>query len=146
MCATLDLPVLALEWIGHLGGQPFQTAPYLALEAVDIGRQRGVGITSQIKQSQLAEAFGVEVHGGDPHAILAVPNDPLFETGGQGPRPPEEEVDCRDTAYVEDGWRTGTCRRTRDILLRSTCLPIDGARPFGYNRTRAERERQRHIE
>ena len=104
LCATLDLPVLALEWIGHLGGQPFQTAPYLALEAVDIARQRGVGITGQIKQAQLAEAFGVEVHGGDPHAILAVPNDPLFETGGQGPRPPEEEIDCRGTAYVEDGF------------------------------------------
>ena len=104
LCATLDLPVLALEWIGHLGGQPFQTAPYLALEAVDIARQRGVGITGQIKQAQLAEAFGVEVHGGDPHAILAVANDPLFETGGQGPRPPEDQIDCRGTAYVEDGY------------------------------------------
>ena len=31
-------------------------------------------------------------------------NDPLFETVGQGPRPPEEELDCRGTAYVEDGY------------------------------------------
>ena len=104
LCDTLDLPVLALEWIGHLGGQPFQSSAFLALQAVDIARQRGVGITGQIKQAQLAEAFGVDVHGGDPHAILAVPNDPLFESGGQGPRPPEGELDCRGTAYVEDGY------------------------------------------
>jgi len=104
LCDTLDLPVLGLEWIGHLGGQPYQTAAYLAMQAVDIARQRGVGITGQIKQAQLAEAFGVDVHGGDPHAILAVGNDPLFETVGQGPKPPEEEVDCRGTAYVEDGY------------------------------------------
>ncbi len=71
---------------------------------MDIARQRGVGITGQIKQAQLAEAFGVDVHGGDPHAILAVANDPLFESGGQGPHPPEEEIDCRGTAYVEDGY------------------------------------------
>ncbi|NKB71994.1 MAG: hypothetical protein GKR89_33370 [Candidatus Latescibacteria bacterium] len=104
LCATLDLPVLALEWIGHLGGQPFQTAPYLAWQAVDIARQRGIGITGQVKQAQLAEAFDVEVHGGDPHVILSIANDPLFETVGQGGRPAEEEVDCRGTAYIEDGY------------------------------------------
>ncbi|MFH1568166.1 MAG: enolase C-terminal domain-like protein, partial [Gemmatimonadota bacterium] len=40
LCASLDLPVLVLEWIGAIGGQPFNTAPYLALEAADIVRQR----------------------------------------------------------------------------------------------------------
>ena len=104
LCDTLDLPVLALEWIGHLGGQPYQTSAFLALQAVDIARQRGVGITGQIKQAQLAEAFGVDVHGGDPHAILAVANDPLFEFGGQGPRPKDEDLDCRGTAFIEDGY------------------------------------------
>jgi L-alanine-DL-glutamate epimerase-like enolase superfamily enzyme len=105
LCASLDLPVLALEWIGAIGGQPFNTAPYLALEAADIVRQRGVGITGQIKQAQLAESFGAQVHGGDPHVILAVANDPLFETvHGLAPRPGDEDLDCLGTLVVEDGW------------------------------------------
>jgi len=104
LCASLDLPVLTLEWIGYIGGQPFNTAPYLALDAADIVRQRGVGITGQVKQAQLAESFGAQVHGGDPQVILAVANDPLFETvGGLAPRPPEEDLDCGGTLVVEDG-------------------------------------------
>ncbi|MXX03281.1 MAG: hypothetical protein F4X08_10280 [Gemmatimonadetes bacterium] len=104
LCATLDLPVLTLEWIGAIGGQPYNTAPYLAMQAADIVRQRGIGITGQIKQAQLAESFGVEVHGGDPHVILAIGNDPVFEAFmGLQPRPPEEELDCRGTLVVEDG-------------------------------------------
>ena len=42
---ALDLPILALEWIGHVGGKPFNASPFLALQAVDMLRQRGVGIT-----------------------------------------------------------------------------------------------------
>ena len=104
LCASLDLPVLTLEWIGHIGGQPFNTAPYLALEAADIVRQRGVGITGEVKQAQLAESFGAQVHGGDPQVILAVANDPLFETvGGLAPRPPDEDLDCRGTPVIDDG-------------------------------------------
>lgn len=104
LCASLDLPVLTLEWIGAIGGQPFNTAPYLALQAADIVRQRGVGITGQIKQAQLAESFGAQVHGGDPHAILAVANDPLHESMGLSPAPPDDELDCRGSLVVEDGW------------------------------------------
>ena len=105
LCATLDLPVLTLEWIGAIGGQPYNTAPYLALQAADIVRQRGIGFTGQIKQAQLAETFGVPVHGGDPHVILAISNDPVFEAYmGEKPRPPEEELDCRGTLVVEDGY------------------------------------------
>lgn len=103
LCATLDLPVLALEWIGAIGGQPFQTAPYLALRAADIVRQRGVGITGQIKQAQLAEGFGAQVHGGDPHAVLAVANDPLFEAMGLTAAPPEDRLDCRGNLVVAAG-------------------------------------------
>ena len=111
LCASLDLPVLTLEWIGAIGGQPFNTAPYLALQAADIVRQRGIGITGQVKQAQLAESFGAQVHGGDPQVVLAVANDPLYETvggvvqivrDGRG-RPADEELDCRGTPYVEDG-------------------------------------------
>tara|TARA_B100001750_G_C15464750_1_gene576340 strand:- start:117 stop:1226 length:1110 start_codon:yes stop_codon:yes gene_type:complete len=104
LCATLDLPVLTLEWIGAIGGQPYNTAPYLALQAADIVRQRGIGITGQIKQAQLAESFGVEVHGGDPHVILAVGNDPVFEAFmGLQHRPAEADLDCRGTLVVENG-------------------------------------------
>ena len=99
-----SVPGGPLERIGAIGGQPFNTAPYLALEAADIVRQRGVGITGQVKQAQLAESFGAQVHGGDPQVILAVANDPLYEcVGGLAPRPPEEQLDYRGTVVVEDG-------------------------------------------
>jgi L-alanine-DL-glutamate epimerase-like enolase superfamily enzyme len=114
LCASLDLPVLALEWIGAIGGQPFNTAPYLALQAADIVRQRGIGITGQIKQAQLAESFGAQVHGGDPHAILAVANDPLYETvRGLAPRPPDDELDCLGRLVVEQGWMSIAWRPER---------------------------------
>ena len=105
LCATLDLKVLTLEWIGAIGGQPFNTAPYLALGAADIVRQRGIGITGQLKQAAIAESFGVEVHGGNHHVILATHNDPVFEAYmGLKPRPPDDELDCRGTLVVEDGY------------------------------------------
>ena len=104
LCATLDLPVLTLEWIGAIGGQPYNTAPYLAMQAADIVRQRGIGITGQVKQAQLAESFGVEVHGGDPHVILSAGNDPVFEAFmGLQPRPSDDELDCRGKLVVEGG-------------------------------------------
>lgn len=111
LCASLDLPVLTLEWIGAIGGQPFNTAPYLAMQAADIVRQRGIGITGQIKQAQLAESFGAQVHGGNPQVVLAVANDPLYETVGGlvtqvrdgAGRPADNTLDCRGTPYVEDG-------------------------------------------
>lgn len=81
LCDRLDLPILAMEWVGYIGGQPFSAAPYLADGAVDIVRQRGIGITGQLKLAQLCESFGVEVHGGNPHVTLAIGNDPLYEAG-----------------------------------------------------------------
>lgn len=105
LCDTLDLKVLTLEWIGAIGGQPFNTAPYLAMGAADIVRQRGIGITGQVKQAAIAESFGVEVHGGDHHVILATHNDPVFEAYmGLQPRPGDEELDCRGKLVVEDGY------------------------------------------
>ena len=109
LCATLDLKVLTLEWIGAIGDQPFNTAPYLALGAADIVRQRGIGITGQLKQAAIAESFGVEVHGGNHHVILATHNDPVFEAYmGLRPRPPDDELDCRGTLVVEDGYMSVT--------------------------------------
>jgi L-alanine-DL-glutamate epimerase-like enolase superfamily enzyme len=104
LCKALDLPVLALEWIGAIGGQPFNAAPYVALQATDIVRQRGIGITGQYKVAQMAESMGVPVHGGDPHVILAVGNDPLFEAYmGIKPDVPAEERDCRGQLVVDNG-------------------------------------------
>ena len=51
---ALDLPVLAMEWIGYLAGQPFDAARFLAMHAIDIVRQRAVGITGQ-HESVVAE-------------------------------------------------------------------------------------------
>ena len=103
LCRALDLPVLALEWIGAIGGQPFNAAPYVALQATDIVRQRGIGITGQMKVAQMAESMGMPVHGGDPHVILAIDNDPLFEAMGLRPPPEDDELDCRGCLVVDAG-------------------------------------------
>ena len=90
LCDTLDLPILAMEWVGSVGGQPYNASGFLALGATDIVRQRGVGITGQMKLAHLAEGFGVDVHGGNPHVILAIKNDPLFEAVPSKIPPPQE--------------------------------------------------------
>jgi L-alanine-DL-glutamate epimerase-like enolase superfamily enzyme len=100
----LDLPIQAMEWIGYIGGQPFSASPFLGMQIVDIIRQRAVGITGQIKLAHAAESFGVQVHGGNPHVILAIRNDPLFEAGGWGITPPEAELDIRGSVVVKDGY------------------------------------------
>jgi len=100
----LDLPIMAMEWIGSLGGQPFNASAFMAQQACDILRQRAVGITGQIKLAHLAESFGALVHGGNHHVILAIRNDPVFEAYmGIKPRPPESQLDCRGTLVVENG-------------------------------------------
>ena len=38
-----------------------------------------------------------------PMSFLAIGNDPVFESMGVQPRPPEEERDCRGTLMVENG-------------------------------------------
>ena len=106
LCDRLDLPILAMEWVGYVGGQPFSAAPYLAGGAVDIVRQRGIGITGQLKLAQLCESFGVEVHGGSPHVTMAIGNDPLYEAGRAMPLPADAELDCRGTVVVDDGYMT----------------------------------------
>ncbi len=100
----LDLPIMAMEWIGYIGGQPYSASPFLGMQIVDIIRQRAVGITGQIKLAHAAESFGVQVHGGNPHVILATRNDPLFEAGGWGITPPEAELDVRGSVVVKDGY------------------------------------------
>jgi L-alanine-DL-glutamate epimerase-like enolase superfamily enzyme len=106
---TLDLPILAMEWIGAIGGQPYNASAFLAMQAVDIVRQRGVGITGQIKLAHLAESFGVDVHGGNPHVILAIKNDPIFEAPGLVPLPKDAKLTFQGTMVVENGYMYIAC-------------------------------------
>jgi L-alanine-DL-glutamate epimerase-like enolase superfamily enzyme len=106
---TLDLPILAMEWIGAIGGQPYNASAFLAMHAVDIVRQRGVGITGQIKLAHLAESFGVDVHGGNPHVILAIKNDPIFEAPGLVPLPKDAKLTFQGTMVVENGYMYIAC-------------------------------------
>ena len=69
---AIDLPVMALE---SIQGNPYLAAPYLAADAIDIVRQTGLGITGQIKLANLAEMFGLNCHGGNPHVVAAIRND-----------------------------------------------------------------------
>ena len=57
-----------------------------------------------MKQAQLAESFGVDVHGGDPHVIRAIKNDPIFEAMGVAPLAVDAELNCKGTLVVEDGY------------------------------------------
>jgi L-alanine-DL-glutamate epimerase-like enolase superfamily enzyme len=112
LCSALDLPVLALEWIGAIGGQPFNAAAYLAMGATDIVRQRGVGITGQLKLAHLAEGFGAPIHGGNPHVILAIRHDPIFEMGSIGPCDPPEDPEVltfQGVPVVQDGYLSIMC-------------------------------------
>lgn len=104
LCATLDLPILAQEWIGAVGGQPYNAAAPLAMTATDLIRQRGIGVTGQMKMAHLAETFGVDVHGGNPHVVLAIGNDPWYEALGWEKRPPESEWNVLGFPVVEDGY------------------------------------------
>ncbi len=101
---TLDLSILALAWVGAIGGQPFNASAFLAMQACDIVRQRAVGITGQMKLAYLAEGFGVDVHGGNPHVILAIKNDPIFEAVGGGPLPKDAKLTVQGQMVVEDGY------------------------------------------
>ncbi len=107
LCDALDLPVLALE---SVQGAPYLATPYLAAGAVDIVRQTGLGITGQMKLSNLAEMFGVNCHGGSPHVVAAVRNDDWWEVPAWPPTSPDRALRkavsalIRDTHRVEAGY------------------------------------------
>ncbi len=109
LCDALDLPILAMEWAGSMGGQPYNASAFLALGATDIVRQRGIGITGQMKLAHLAEGFGVDVHGGNPHVILAIRNDPLFEAVPGKIPPRTAALTFQGRPVVEDGYLSIAC-------------------------------------
>ena len=113
---ALDLPVMALE---HVPADPYLALPYLIEGAIDIVRQSGLGstggagITGQMKLANLAEMFGVNCHGGNPHVVAAVRNDDWWEAPDFSLSPstqPDRVLQAatasliRDTTRVEDGF------------------------------------------
>ena len=97
LSATLDLPVLALT---------SNTAAAIAMNVCDIVRQGGVGFTGQIKEAQIADAFGFDCHGSDPHTTLAIKNDPMWQAVDPwlaSPPPADDEIDCLGKLLIEDG-------------------------------------------
>ncbi|MBI4553671.1 MAG: hypothetical protein HY710_15510 [Candidatus Latescibacteria bacterium] len=104
---ALDLPVMALE---SLPGNPYLAVPYLTAGAIDIVRQTGLGITGQMKLANLAQMFGLNCHGGNPHVVAAIRNDDWWEVPAWTWRPADRVVTTaaasliRDTTTVRDGY------------------------------------------
>ena len=104
---AVDLPVMALE---SIQGNPYLAAPYLSAGAIDIVRQTGMGITGQVKLANLAEMFGMNAHGGNPHVVAAVRNDDWWEvcawpaTGSDRSMGGSFPGLIRDTMEVRDGF------------------------------------------
>lgn len=104
---ALDMHVLALE---SVQGAPYLAVPYLAAGAIDIVRQTGLGITGQMKLANLAEMFGVNCHGGNPHVVAAVRNDDWWEHAAWPPTSPDRVLNTatseliRPTHRVEEGY------------------------------------------
>ena len=104
---ALDMPVMALE---SIPGNPYLAVPYLAAGAIDIVRQTGLGITGQVKLANLAEMFGLNCHGGNPHVVAAIRNDDWWEVPAWPPTPPDRSLRkaasglIKDTHRLENGW------------------------------------------
>jgi len=104
---AVDLPVMALE---SIPGNPYLAPPYLSADAIDIVRQTGLGITGQMKLANLAEMFGKNCHGGNPHVVAAIRNDDWWEVSAWEPTSKDRSLDAafggliRDTTRVEDGY------------------------------------------
>ena len=103
---ALDLPVLALE---SIEGHPYLVVPYLVDGAVDIVRQRGLGITGQLKLANLCDMFGAGCHGGNPHVVAAMRNDDWWEHSGSPLAPPPTHRTAfadliKDTTRIEGGY------------------------------------------
>jgi L-alanine-DL-glutamate epimerase-like enolase superfamily enzyme len=104
---AIDLPVMALE---SIAGNPYLAVPYLSADAIDIVRQTGLGITGQIKLANLAEMFGKNCHGGNPHVVASVRNDDWWEVAAWPPTGKDRSLDAafsgliRDTTKIKDGY------------------------------------------
>jgi L-alanine-DL-glutamate epimerase-like enolase superfamily enzyme len=112
LCATLDIPVAAAEWV--FGG-PHAVATRLAMGAADIVRGDAVvsgGITGLMKVAHVAEGFGAncEVHERGPlfcfahmHALAAMSNCEFFELNGIDPTNPTGSPLLKNAIEVDNG-------------------------------------------
>jgi len=104
---TIDLPVMALE---SIPGNPYLATPYLTANAIDIVRQTGLGITGQMKLANLAEMFGKNRHGGNPHVVAAIRNDDWWGVSAWPPTSRDRSLDAAfadmivDATEVRDGY------------------------------------------
>ncbi len=104
---ALDISILALE---SVQGAPYLAVPYLSSGSIDIVRQTGMGITGQIKLANLAEMFGANCHGGNPHVVAAIRNDDWWEHPAWQPTSPDRVLTTetskliRNTHWIEDGY------------------------------------------
>lgn len=107
LCDALDLPILVLE---SVAGAPYMPVPYVVAGAGDILRQTGLGITGQLKLANLAESFGMNCHGGNPHVVAAIRNDDWWEVAAWPPTGPDRALRhafaglLRDTHRIEKGY------------------------------------------
>ena len=104
---ALDIAILALE---SVQGAPYLAVPYLSSGSIDIVRQTALGITGQIKLANLAEMFGANCHGGNPHVVAAIRNDDWWEHPAWQPTSPDRVLTTetskliRNTHWVENGY------------------------------------------
>tara|TARA_B100001123_G_C15276557_1_gene1012397 strand:+ start:595 stop:1767 length:1173 start_codon:yes stop_codon:yes gene_type:complete len=104
---AVDLPVMAME---SIKGNPYLAKQYLATGAIDIVRQSGLGITGQMKLANLAEMFGKNAHGGNPHVAAAIRNDDWWEVSAWPPTRADRARSAsfsgliRDTMEIRDGF------------------------------------------
>ena len=116
LTAAIDLPVMALESIPE---NPYLATPYLTADAIDIVRQTGLGITGQMKLANLAEMFGKNCPGGNPHVIAAIRNDDWWEVSAWPPTSRYCSLDAAFSDVIIDATevRSGaicTCRKRLD--------------------------------
>ena len=104
---AVELPVMALE---SIHGNPYLATPYLVAGAIDIVRNTGLGITGKMKLSNLAEMFGLNVHGGGAQVVAATRNDDWWEVGAWQPHVADRSISAafagliRETTEVRDGF------------------------------------------
>ena len=65
-------------------------------------RQTGLGITGQIKLANLAEMFGLNCHGGNPHVVAAIRNDDWWEVSAWAPTGSDRSIAAAFAGLIED--------------------------------------------
>ena len=70
--------------------------------AIDIVRNTGLGITGKMKLSNLAEMFGLNVHGGGAQVVAATRNDDWWEVGAWKPHVADRSISAAFAGLIQD--------------------------------------------